>query len=50
MVEAVHEGLNVLAKLLEIVGAIILVVGFVVGTVRWLRESFQEKGLLQFHI
>jgi uncharacterized membrane protein len=43
MVEAVHEGLNVLAKLLEIVGAIILVVGFVVGTVRWLRESFQEK-------
>ncbi len=43
MVEGVIEGLKVLAKLLEIVGAVILVVGFVVGTVRWLRESFQEK-------
>ncbi len=43
MAEGVIEGLKMLAKLLEIVGAVILVVGFVVGTVRWLRESFQEK-------
>jgi uncharacterized membrane protein len=43
MAEGVQVALTVLAKLLEIVGALILVLGFIVGTARWFRDSLLEK-------
>lgn len=43
MVEGVHLALTVLAKLLEIVGAVVLVLGFIIGTARWFRELLSEK-------
>ena len=43
MAEEMLEALAVVAKLLEIVGAVILVVGFIIGTTRWLRQSFLDK-------
>ena len=43
MVESVQLALEILAKLLEIVGAVVLILGFIIGTVHWFRESLSEK-------
>ena len=42
MVEGVHLALTVLVKLLEIVGAVVLILGFIIGTARWFRELLSE--------
>lgn len=50
MAEGVLQGLEILAKLLEIIGAVALIAGFVIGTAKWLRDAFQqEKAEAQEH-
>lgn len=41
--EIIIEALTVVAKLLEIIGAVILVLGFIVATIRWFRQSFLDR-------
>jgi uncharacterized membrane protein len=41
--EIIIEALTVVAKLLEIIGAVILVLGFIVSTIRWFRQSFLDR-------
>jgi uncharacterized membrane protein len=43
MGDAAFEGLTILAKLLEIIGAGILILGFIVATAHWFREMFFDK-------
>jgi uncharacterized membrane protein len=43
MAEGVQVALTVLVKLLEIIGAVVLVLGFIIGTARWFRNSLLEK-------
>lgn len=37
--EQIVEALSMLAKLIEIIGAFIMVAGFIVATIQWLRQS-----------
>ena len=41
--EIIIEALTVVAKLLEIIGAIILVLGFIIATIRWFRQSVLDR-------
>jgi uncharacterized membrane protein len=41
--ELIIEALTMVAKLLEIIGAVILVLGFVIATIRWFRQSFLDQ-------
>jgi len=40
MPEYVHEGLTILAQLIEIIGASALIIGFIIATIRCIREIF----------
>lgn len=42
MPESVVQGLVTLTRAFEIIGASVLVLGFVVATVRWVRQSLQQ--------
>jgi len=45
MPDAVVQGLATLTRALEIVGAGALVLGFVITTVRWVRQSLQQGAM-----
>ena len=45
MPEQIHHGLEILTQILELVGASLLVIGFVAATVIYVRQNFQLGGL-----
>jgi uncharacterized membrane protein len=45
MPEQIHSGLEILAQILEIVGASLLVIGFVITTVIYVRQNLQLGAL-----
>lgn len=42
MLEGMQQGLEILAQPLEIIGAVALISGFVIGTASWFRDEFQK--------
>jgi uncharacterized membrane protein len=46
MPEQIHSGLEILAQILEIVGASLLVIGFIIATVIYVLQNFQRGALL----
>jgi len=44
MAEGMTQGLEILAQLLDIIGAVALIAGFVIGTACWFRDEFQKAG------
>ena len=45
MNESIVHGLEIVARLLEIVGAGALILGFVIATARWLRDALRDGAL-----